>query len=119
MFGLTPDTKVFVKTGATDGRYGIEALIGLVVKVMRQQVSGGYLFCFANRARNRIRLLWADGDAFWLATKRFEKGTVDFPRDDAAAKVMSFSKLEALLSGARFTRLPDDPRPPSNGGYRR
>lgn len=121
MFGLTPDTKVFIRTGATDGRYGIEALIGVVHRVIRQEVKAGYLFCFANKARNRAKLLWAEEQAFWLATKRVEEKPFDFPRDGAAAKTMTFKQLEALLSGARFVRLPDGTRTPykPNRGYRR
>lgn len=125
MFGLTPDTRVFIKTGATDGRFGIEALVGLVRTVIRQELKDGFVFCFANKARTRIKLLWTEGDAFWMATKRVEEKPFDFPRDGAAAKAMTFKQLEAILSGARFIRLPDGTRRPHyskrnlNGGYRR
>jgi transposase len=125
MFGLTPETRVFIKTGATDGRFGIEALVGLVTRVIHQEVKDGYLFCFANKARTRIKLLWTEGEAFWMATKRVEEKPFDFPRDGAAVKAMTFKQLEAILSGVRFVRLPDGTRRPhsskrdSNGGYRR
>jgi transposase len=118
VFGLTAQTKVFIRAGATDGRYGLEALRGLVIKSMRQEITTGVLFCFANKARNRIRLLWSDGTGFFLATKRIEGSTFNFPKDAAAAKTMTFAQLEAMLRGVHFTRLPNGARL-SNRGYRR
>ena len=38
MFGLSEQTRVFLKTGVTDGRLGIEGLRGLVSSVLRQDV---------------------------------------------------------------------------------
>lgn len=111
MFGITPDTRVFVKTGVTDGRLGYEGLRGLTVKVIEQSPLSGHLFCFCNGARNRIRLLWFDGTGFFLATKRIERGTFDFPKNEMAVARMNLAQLQALMKGVEFTR--------PNGGYRR
>jgi transposase len=70
MFGLSEQTRVFVKPGATDGRLGLDALRGLVTHVLKQEVLSGSLFTFCNQRRNRIRCLFFDGSGFWLATKR-------------------------------------------------
>ena len=118
MFGLTPQTKVFIRSGPTDGRLGMAALRALTAHVMRQDLKAGYLFCFANRTRNRLRLLWADESGYFLATKTLESGTFDFPRDGGPPKVVSFQKLEALVRGTRFTEVSKE-APLSNGGYRR
>lgn len=118
MFGLTSETKVFIRTGPTDGRLGMPALRALTANVMNQDVKAGYLFCFANRARNRLRMLWADESGFFLATKVLDEGTFDFPRDGGPPKVVSFAKLEALVRGTRFTAVTKE-APLSNGGYRR
>lgn len=111
MFGLNPDTRVFVKTGVTDGRLGYEGLRGLAVKVLEQSPLSGHLFCFCNAARNRIRLLWWDGTGFFVATKRIERGTFDFPKNEMAVARMNTAQLHALLKGIEFTR--------PNGGCRR
>jgi len=121
MLGLTPETKVFIQPGVTDGRYGLEALRGLIVKTVQQSPTSGHLFCFANRARTRMKLVWHREGVFYLTTCVIE-GTFDFPRDAAAARTISWEQLEAILRGARFTRTRDfdgDAARASNGGYRR
>lgn len=99
MIGLSEQTRVFLKTGVTDGRLGIEGLRGLVSNVLRQDVLAGHLFAFCNRRRNRIRCLLWDGSGFWVASKRVERGTFDWPKDEAAVAQMSLSQLRWLLDG--------------------
>jgi transposase len=117
MLGLTPETEVFIKPGATDGRLGLEALRGIIAKKVNQNPMAGHLFCFANRARTRMKLVWYHAGIFYLTTC-FIEGVFDFPRDEAAARIITWEQLEALLRGARFKRMPERARL-SNGGYRR
>jgi len=99
MIGLSEQTRVFLKTGITDGRLGIEGLRGLVSTVLRQDVLAGHVFVFCNRRRNRIRCLLWDGSGFWLASKRLERATFDWPKDPAAVAQMSLVQLRLLLEG--------------------
>jgi len=105
VLGLTPDTRVIIRTGATDGRYGADALKGVVLKVLREDPHGKQLFCFCNKSRNRIRLLWHDGTGFWVAAKMLPRGTYDFPNNGAAVVRMGMGQLEALVKGVEFTRV--------------
>ena len=99
MFGLSEQTRVFVKPGATDGRLGLDALRGLVTHVLKQEVLSGSLFTFCNQRRNRIRCLFFDGSGFWLATKRLEGATYQWPKDPASVMQMSVAQLRLLLEG--------------------
>jgi len=99
MIGLNEQTRVFLRTGVTDGRLGIEGLRGLVSKVLRQDVLSGHLFAFCNRRRNRVCCLLWDGSGFWIASKRVERGTFDWPKDEAAIAQMGLSQLRWLLDG--------------------
>ena len=99
MFGLSEQTRVFLKTGATDGRLGLDALRGLVSQVLRQDTLTGSIFAFCNRRRNRIRCLLFDGSGFWLAAKRLERATFQWPKDEIAVTQMSLAQLRLLLEG--------------------
>lgn len=99
MFGLRAGTQVFVRPGVTDLRLNYEGLRALVVEVIRAEPLAGHLFCFCNRARNRVRCLIWDGSGFWVCTKRLERATFDWPRSAEAALTMSVAQLELLVSG--------------------
>jgi transposase len=99
MFGLSEQTRVFLKTGATDGRLGLDALRGLVSQVLRQDALTGSIFAFCNHRRNRIRCLLFDGSGFWLASKRLEQATFQWPKDEVAVTQMSLAQLRLLLEG--------------------
>jgi transposase len=101
MFGITSETRVFLKTGYIDGRLGYEGLRGLVSKVLNADVRSG-LFAFCNRRANRIKLLWYHEGGFYIAAKRLDRGTVPWPRDEAGAARMSTAQLELLLKGVEF-----------------
>ena len=94
---------MFLRTGVTDGRLGIDALRGLVGKAMRLEVLSGVLFVFCNGRRNRIRCLLWDGSGFWLATKRVEQATFAWPRDGAQVRQMSLAQLRLLVDGFELT----------------
>lgn len=103
MFWLSEQTRVFLRTGVTDGRLGIDALRGLVSKAMRLDVLTGALIVFCNGRRNRVRCLLWDGSGFWLATKRVERATFAWPRDEAQVRQMSLAQLQLLLDGFELT----------------
>lgn len=111
MLGITTETRVFLKTGFIDPRLGIEGLRGLVSKVLNADVRSG-LFAFCNRRANRIKLLWYHEGGFYVAAKRMDHGSIDWPRDEAGAARMSATKLETLLKGVEFRRhqRPNAPR---------
>lgn len=75
MFGITSNTRVYVRTGRTDGRLGHNGLRALIMKMVKDDpMITGYLFCFCNAARNRIRMMWYDRSGYYIATKRVERG---------------------------------------------
>jgi transposase len=102
MFGLTNETRVYLKTGVTDGRLSYEGLRGLVSKVIEQDARSGHLFAFCNRRENRVKLLWYHAGGLYVASKRLDRGTVNWPRNEAAAVCMSAGQLQALLQGVQF-----------------
>jgi transposase len=111
MLGLDPKMRVYVRTGFTDGRLGFEGLRGIALKVVGLNPRNGHLFVFCNASRNRAKFLWYHDGGFYVASKRMDRGTLDWPRTDAGAAQMNMRQLEALLKGVEFTR--------PNGGVRK
>lgn len=59
MLGLRRETRVFLKTGATNLRLSFEGLRKLVVNVIRQDpTTCGQVFVFCNGAKNRVKCLY-------------------------------------------------------------
>lgn len=98
-----PATRVFLALGATDMRKGFEGLSSLVKHRFKEDPLSGHLFVFANKSRNRLKLLYWDGSGLWVCAKRLEAGRYSWPAPEAlpengALRILS-EELTLLLSG--------------------
>ena len=98
MLGLTGVSQIFLYRGVTDMRKSFEGLSGLVEAHFPDRLLSGALFIFCNRRRDRIKVLYWDGDGFALWYKRLEKGRFQLPGDGETA-VLERRHLLALLEG--------------------
>ena len=99
MLALTATTRIFVAVAPVDLRRGFDGLSAYVQTVLDRQVVEGGLFVFTNRRKNRLRLLWWDGSGLWLATKRLERNSFDWPIADGTSVSLRPEQLSALISG--------------------
>jgi hypothetical protein len=70
MIPLGVATRVYLAAGATDPRKSFEGLSGLVRHRLKEDPLSGHLFVFANRGRNRIKVLYWDGSGLWVCANR-------------------------------------------------
>jgi transposase len=81
-------------------RRSFDGLQAMVTNVMDLDALAGHLFVFANRRRDRVKILYWDRDGFAVWAKRLEEGTYAMPfQDGAARQEISSAELGALLSG--------------------
>ena len=99
MIGLPAIIRVFVAVGASDLRRGIDGLSQLARDQLEQDPMTGHLFVFANRKRDRIKILYWDKSGFAIWMKRLERGSFNWPRADATHVELSAAELAALLGG--------------------
>ena len=66
MFSIPRQVKIFVALGPTDMRRGFDGLSGMVQQTLQQDPLSGHLFLFRNRRRDRLKILFWDGDGYAL-----------------------------------------------------
>ena len=101
MLSIGPATRIFLAVGATDMRKGFNGLQGLVSGVLKQDPLCGALFLFVNRRRDKLKILYWDGDGLAIWYKRLEQGTFQLPTvaaDQQSAEIRS-DELTMLLRG--------------------
>jgi transposase len=101
MLSIATGTRIFVASGATDMRKGFDGLQGLVSGLLEHDPLSGHLFLFVNRRRDKLKILYWDGDGLALWYKRLEQGTFQMPtiaKDQQSAEIKS-EELTMLLRG--------------------
>ena len=78
---LTRETQVYLVTGYSDLRRGIDGLAMMVQSQLQLDPFSNALFLFCGRRCDRIKgLLW-EGDGFLLLYKRLDNGKFQWPRN--------------------------------------
>ena len=107
MIPLSPATRVFVVTGATDMRKGFDGLHGIVANRLGLDPASGHLFVFCNAARNRIKVLLRDGSGLWICTKRLGQGRFRWDWDASrSSATIPREQLAMLLGGIDLRQAP-------------
>jgi transposase len=101
MLSVPGSVKIFLCLAPTDMRKSIDGLAGLASNVLRQDPLSGHLFVFLGKRRDRVKLLYFDGDGYALWYKRLETGTFRLPAvpTEQTSLTLSAADLTLLLSG--------------------
>lgn len=96
---LTMGATVYLITGYSDLRKGIEGLAAVVQGNLSLDPFSKSLYLFCGRRRDRIKgLLW-EGDGFLLLYKRLDNGEFRWPRNETEARLLSVQEIRWLLEG--------------------
>lgn len=74
IFNLEMIDEVYMASGPTDLRKGIDGYSALVTSTMNLDPFEKNLYLFCNRKKDKIKILYWDGSGFWLFYKRLESG---------------------------------------------
>ena len=73
MLSLPVSVRIFAFTGVADMRKSFDGLAVLVEKHIRQDPESGHLCLFFNRRRDRVKILFWQGDGLVIWYKRLEE----------------------------------------------
>jgi transposase len=101
MIHLPASVRVYLATSPCDMRRSFDGLHALVNAVMHLDAFAGHLFVFANKRRDRLKILYWDRDGFAVWAKRLEEGTYAMPfgEEQERRREITAQELGALLSG--------------------
>ena len=101
MIHLPASVRVYLCTSVCDMRRSFDGLHAIVTNTMQLDAFAGHLFVFANRRRDRVKILYWDRDGFAVWAKRLEEGTYAMPLDGGGEqrREITAQELGAILSG--------------------
>jgi transposase len=99
MIPVPSGVRVWLATGATDMRRGMNGLTLEVQEALGRDPHAGDLYVFRGRRGNLIKVLWHDGLGISLYAKRLERGRFIWPSAAGGVVALSPAQLGYLLEG--------------------
>ena len=86
---------------AVDMRCSFDGLSGKVRSILARDPLSGHLFCFRNRRRNYVKILYWDRSGYCIWAKRLRRGTFA----DVCKEEVSVGELYQVLEGIEVLKL--------------
>jgi transposase len=99
MIPVSSGIRVWLATGYTDMRRGMNSLALLVQEGLKHDPHGGDLYVFRGRSGKLIKILWHDGLGMSLYAKRLERGKFVWPISTDGVVVITSAQLGYMLEG--------------------
>lgn len=115
MIPIPPGVKVWIATGHTDMRRGMNSLSLQIQEVLKRDPHGGDLFVFRGRRGDLIKVLWHDGLGASLYAKRLERGKFIWPTPTDGAVPITSAQLGYMLEAIDWRNPQKTWRPQTAG----
>jgi transposase len=102
MIHLPASVRVYLCLSPCDMRRSFDGLHALVRDHLQLDPFAGHLYLFANRRKDRLKILYWDRSGFAIWAKRLEAGVFAIPSGEEAGSTrfeITVEELGALLSG--------------------
>ena len=99
MIAFPSGVRVWLATGHTDMRRGMNGLALQVQEVLRRDPYSGHFFVFRGRRGDLIKILWHDTQGLCLFSKRLERGRFIWPSPAEGVVTITPGQLGYLLAG--------------------
>jgi transposase len=99
MIPVPTGVRVWLATGRTDMRRGMDGLALQVQEALRLDPHSGHIFAFRGRRGDLVKILWHDGQGACLFAKRLERGRFLWPSPAEGVVTITPAQLGYLLEG--------------------
>jgi len=99
MIPIASGVQVWIATGHTDMRRGMNSLALQVQQVLKRDPHVGDLFAFRGKRGDLLKILWHDGYGTSLYAKRLERGKFIWPVTNGDAIAITPAQMGYLLEG--------------------
>jgi transposase len=100
MLAFPHSVRIFVAVEPVDMRKQFNGLWAAVQEQLHEDPKSGAVFCFINKDRTRLKLLYWDGTGVWVLAKRLEQGRFSWPAPgEKKPKLALTPEALALLVG--------------------
>ena len=115
MIPISSGVRVWIATGHTDMRRGMNSLALQVQEGLKRDPHGGDLYVFRGKNGKLIKILWHDGLGMSLYSKRLERGHFIWPQAKDGAMVITPAQLSYMLAGIDWRNPIHSLRPQAAG----
>ena len=115
MIPIPPRCRVWIATGHTDLRRGMQGLALQVQEQLRRDPHAGDLYIFRGRRGDLAKILWHDGVGMSLYAKRLDRGKFIWPSASQGAVSISAAQMAYMLEGIDWRNPQLTWRPESAG----
>jgi len=99
MLPFDPRLRVWLYRQPTDMRKSFDGLAALARHALGQDPLGGELFCFVNRRKTYMKVLYFAGDGFCLWAKRLERGRFQVRFEHPDKQPIDFATWQFIVEG--------------------
>jgi transposase len=104
MIPIPSGVRVWIATGHTDMRRGMQGLALQVQESLRRDPHAGDLYIFRGRRGDLAKILWHDGIGLSLYAKRLDRGKFIWPSASGGAVSISAAQMAYMLEGIDWVR---------------
>ena len=102
---IPPSVRIFVCTEPQDMRRSFDGLALATQEVLGEDPQSGALFCFVNKRKNRLKILWWDANGYCLLYKRLHRAVFVLPGSPGDDSVrVDGSALAKIIAGVARER---------------
>ena len=106
MLAFPHSVRIFVAVTPVDMRKQCNGLWTAASEQLHEDPKSGAVFCFINKGRTRLKLLYWDGTGVWVLAKRLEQGRFSWPAPSENKPKLSLAPeaLALLVGGIELNR---------------